>query len=210
MTDTPARTSKRPYLLRAMHDWLAANGQTPHLIVDSEYHGGEVPRAYVKDGKVVLNLSTTATQHLLLGNTTLEFDARFGGIVHHEGRLSEMKTGDAKALVATLAVYLTALVGKAVHVVTVNAYLAKCDAAWMGQVSGILGLTTGDIVPGLADRPRRARVLALAAPPGRDQDPPTPRAARGRPGPLSCPFCRPGTRPGRGWRSSSLARRRGR
>ena len=83
MTDTPARTSKRPYLLRAMHDWMADNGETPHLIVDSEYPGVEVPRAYVKDGKVVLNLSTTATQHLLLGNTTLEFNARFAGVVHH-------------------------------------------------------------------------------------------------------------------------------
>ena len=66
-----------------MHDWMADNGETPHLIVDSEYPGVEVPRAYVKDGKVVLNLSTTATQHLLLGNTTLEFDARFAGVVHH-------------------------------------------------------------------------------------------------------------------------------
>lgn len=82
MTDT-ARTSKRPYLLRAMHDWMTDNGETPHVIVDSEQPGVEVPRAYVKDGKVVLNLSATATQHLVLGNIAIEFDARFAGVVHH-------------------------------------------------------------------------------------------------------------------------------
>ncbi|HPF26647.1 MAG TPA: ClpXP protease specificity-enhancing factor [Steroidobacteraceae bacterium] len=82
MTDT-ARTSKRPYLLRAMHDWMTDNGETPHVIVDSEQPGVEVPRAYVKDGKVVLNLSATATQHLVLGNSAIEFDARFAGVVHH-------------------------------------------------------------------------------------------------------------------------------
>ena len=82
MTDS-ARTSKRPYLLRAMHEWMTDNAETPHVIVDSEYVGVEVPRAYVKDGKVVLNLSATATQHLLLGNTSIEFDARFAGVVHH-------------------------------------------------------------------------------------------------------------------------------
>ncbi len=82
MTDT-ARTSKRPYLLRAMHDWMTDNGETPHVIVDSEQPGVEVPRAYVKDGKVVLNLSATATQHLVLGNGAIEFDARFAGVVHH-------------------------------------------------------------------------------------------------------------------------------
>jgi stringent starvation protein B len=77
------RTSKRPYLLRAMHDWMSDNGETPHVIVDSERPGVEVPRAYVKDGKVVLNLSASATQRLVLGNDWIEFDARFAGVVHH-------------------------------------------------------------------------------------------------------------------------------
>jgi stringent starvation protein B len=77
------RTSKRPYLLRAMHGWMSDNGETPHVIVDSERPGVEVPRAYVKDGKVVLNLSASATQHLVLGNDWIEFDARFAGVVHH-------------------------------------------------------------------------------------------------------------------------------
>ena len=78
-----ARNSKRPYLIRAMHGWLMDNGETPHVIVDAEKPGVEVPRAYVKDGKVVLNLSSTATQRLVMGNDWIEFEARFAGVVHH-------------------------------------------------------------------------------------------------------------------------------
>eukprot|EP00752_Nemacystus_decipiens_P019593 g17649.t1 len=79
-----------------------------------------------------------------------------GGMVLHEGKISEMKTGEGKTLVATLAVYLNALEGKGVHVVTVNDYLARRDAAWMGQVYGFLGMSTGTIVHGLSDEERRA------------------------------------------------------
>ncbi|MFN3856062.1 MAG: preprotein translocase subunit SecA [Phreatobacter sp.] len=79
-----------------------------------------------------------------------------GGMVLHEGAIAEMKTGEGKTLVATLAVYLNALAGKGVHVVTVNDYLARRDADWMGQVYGFLGLTTGIIVHGLDDDQRRA------------------------------------------------------
>lgn len=79
-----------------------------------------------------------------------------GGIVLHKGKIAEMKTGEGKTLVATLAVVLNALSGKGVHVVTVNDYLAKRDAAWMGQVYSFLGLTTGVIVHGLDDDERRA------------------------------------------------------
>lgn len=75
--------SKRPYLLRAMHGWMTDSGLTPHVIVDVEQPGVEVPRAYVKDGKIVLNVSFSATQRLTLGNDWLEFDARFAGVVHH-------------------------------------------------------------------------------------------------------------------------------
>ncbi|MGI8931431.1 MAG: preprotein translocase subunit SecA, partial [Sphingomicrobium sp.] len=78
-----------------------------------------------------------------------------GGIVLHRGEIAEMKTGEGKTLVATLAVYLNALVGKGVHVVTVNDYLAKRDADWMGQVYRFLGLSVGVIVPNLADYERR-------------------------------------------------------
>ena len=80
------------------------------------------------------------------------FDVQLiGGMVLHEGMIAEMKTGEGKTLVATLAVYLNALAGKGVHVVTVNDYLASRDADWMGQIYGFLGLTTGVIVHGLSD-----------------------------------------------------------
>jgi preprotein translocase subunit SecA len=79
-----------------------------------------------------------------------------GGMVLHDGRIAEMKTGEGKTLVATLAVYLNALTGKGVHVVTVNDYLARRDAEWMGRIYGFLGLTTGVIVHGLDDEERRA------------------------------------------------------
>ena len=74
---------KRPYLLRAMHQWITESGNTPHVIVDAGHEGAQVPRAYVKDGKIVLNLSEGATQRLRLGNQDVEFDARFAGVVHH-------------------------------------------------------------------------------------------------------------------------------
>jgi len=78
-----------------------------------------------------------------------------GGIALHRGEIAEMKTGEGKTLVATLAVYLNALEGKGVHVVTVNDYLARRDAGWMGQVYRFLGMTVGVIVPNLTDQERR-------------------------------------------------------
>ncbi len=85
------------------------------------------------------------------------FDVQLvGGMVLHEGKISEMKTGEGKTLVATLPVYLNALTGKGVHVVTVNDYLAKRDSDWMGKVYSALGLTAGVIVHGLDDAERRA------------------------------------------------------
>lgn len=74
---------KRPYLLRAMHEWVTDSGHTPHVIVDATREGVEVPRTYVKDGKIVLNLSSSATNGLSLGNERIEFHARFSGVVHH-------------------------------------------------------------------------------------------------------------------------------
>ena len=78
-----------------------------------------------------------------------------GGIVLHRGEIAEMRTGEGKTLVATLAVYLNALPGKGVHVITVNDYLAARDAGWMGQVYTFLGMTVGVIVPNLSDQERR-------------------------------------------------------
>src|SRR5688572_10262123 len=84
------------------------------------------------------------------------FDVQLvGGMVLHEGRIAEMKTGEGKTLVATLPVYLNALAGRGVHVVTVNDYLAKRDAAWMGAIYKFLGLTVGCIVHELNDEQRR-------------------------------------------------------
>jgi stringent starvation protein B len=79
----PKALPKRPFLLRAMHQWITECGHTPHVIVDATREGSEVPRAYVKEGKIVLNLSEGATQRLRLGNEDVEFDARFAGIIHH-------------------------------------------------------------------------------------------------------------------------------
>jgi preprotein translocase subunit SecA len=84
------------------------------------------------------------------------FDVQLiGGMILHEGKIAEMKTGEGKTLVATLPVYLNALSGRGVHVVTVNDYLAKRDAEWMGQIYNFLGLTVGTIVHGLDDEDRK-------------------------------------------------------
>ncbi len=89
------------------------------------------------------------------------FDVQLiGGMVLHQGKISEMKTGEGKTLVATLACYLNALAGHGVHVVTVNDYLAKRDAEWMGKIYEFLGLTVGVIVHDLDDNQRRAAYAA--------------------------------------------------
>ena len=89
------------------------------------------------------------------------FDVQLlGGMILHNGMISEMKTGEGKTLVATLPVYLNALEGKGVHVVTVNDYLAQRDSAWMGHIYEFLGLTTGCIVNSMSDEERRAAYAA--------------------------------------------------
>ncbi len=85
------------------------------------------------------------------------FDVQLiGGIVLHEGKIAEMRTGEGKTLMATMPVYLNAIAGKGVHVVTVNDYLAKRDAAWMGQIYNFLGLSVGVITANLSDMERKA------------------------------------------------------
>ena len=79
---SPRPTSRRPYLVRAMHEWMTDNGQTPHIVVDAAVAGVEVPLAFVKDGRIILNVSWQATQGLKLGNDFVEFSARFGGTPH--------------------------------------------------------------------------------------------------------------------------------
>src|SRR3974390_3302699 len=72
-------TSRRPYLLRAMHEWMTDNGQTPHLVVDAAVEGVVVPRQYVRDGKIILNVGYSATAGLVIKNDSITFSARFGG-----------------------------------------------------------------------------------------------------------------------------------
>lgn len=86
MTNTPAgppsppMKARRPYLLRAIHEWITDSLCTPHIVVDANVAGVEVPRQYVKDGKIVLNIGWNATANLRLGNDEVSFSGRFGGV----------------------------------------------------------------------------------------------------------------------------------
>jgi stringent starvation protein B len=76
----PAMTSNRPYLLRALNEWICENGMTPYLLVDAGRDGVQVPNSAVKDGRVVLNIAPRAVAHLVLDNREVRFMARFGGV----------------------------------------------------------------------------------------------------------------------------------
>ncbi|HWL05748.1 MAG TPA: preprotein translocase subunit SecA [Xanthobacteraceae bacterium] len=142
----------------------AINALEPELIALSD----EALRARTADFKAQLAAGKTLDDILVPAFATVReaakralgqrhFDVQMiGGMILHEGGISEMKTGEGKTLVATLPVYLNALAGKGVHVVTVNDYLARRDAEWMAQVYGFLGLTTGIIVHGIDDAERKA------------------------------------------------------
>lgn len=78
----PSISPRRPYLLRAMHEWMSDNQQTPHMVVDAAVEGVEVPRQYIQEGKIILNISHSATGGLVLGNDKVEFNARFGGATY--------------------------------------------------------------------------------------------------------------------------------
>ena len=75
-------SSKRPYLIRAMHEWMTDNDMTPFVVVDAEADGLLVPEGYVSEGRIVLNVSSSATRDLALGDDLLSFEARFGGVAH--------------------------------------------------------------------------------------------------------------------------------
>lgn len=77
-----ALSSNRPYLIRALNDWIVDNGCTPHLLVDATDERCAVPRAFVKDGTIVLNIAPSAVRGLSLGNDWIMFSARFGGVAH--------------------------------------------------------------------------------------------------------------------------------
>ncbi len=74
-------TSSRPYLIRAVHEWIVDNALTPQIVVDAEFEGVQVPQKYVSDGRIVLNVSERAVRSLVIGNERIEFGARFGGVV---------------------------------------------------------------------------------------------------------------------------------
>ncbi len=76
-------TSTRPYLIRAFYDWIVDNNCTPHIVVNAEILGADVPREYIDGGQIVLNISMTAVQALLLSNDAISFQARFGGVARN-------------------------------------------------------------------------------------------------------------------------------
>jgi preprotein translocase subunit SecA len=126
----------------------ALKGQTP--VLRGRLEAGETLDDILPDAFAVVREAAKR----VLGQR--HFDVQLmGGMVLHNGKIAEMKTGEGKTLVATLAVYLNALSGKGVHVVTVNDYLAQRDSGWMGQVYQFLGLTVGCIINNLDDDERR-------------------------------------------------------
>ncbi len=117
-------------------------------------------RAQLADGKALDDILPEAFATVREASVRVlgmrHFDVQLvGGIVLHRGEIAEMRTGEGKTLVATLATYLNAIEGKGVHVVTVNDYLARRDAEWMGQIYAFLGLTVGVIVPNIGEEERR-------------------------------------------------------
>jgi len=76
----PRKTKQRPYLIRAMHEWMMDNGFTPHIVADATAAGLKIPSEHVKEGKIVLNVSEFATRGLILGNDEIAFEARFDGV----------------------------------------------------------------------------------------------------------------------------------
>ncbi|MBS0013586.1 MAG: preprotein translocase subunit SecA [Desulfobacterales bacterium] len=122
--------------------------QTP--LLKSRYQQGEPLDDLLPDAFAVVREASRRT----LGMR--HFDMQIlGGIVLHQGNIAEMKTGEGKTLVATLAIYLNALTGKGAHVVTVNDYLARRDAEWMGKIYRFLGMSVGNIIHGMNDQERK-------------------------------------------------------
>ena len=89
-------TPSRPYLIRAVREWIVDNSLTPQILVDAEFKGVHVPKQYVSDGRIVLNISERAVRNLVIGNERIEFGARFGGVVFQVS----VPTGAVKAVIA--------------------------------------------------------------------------------------------------------------
>ncbi len=161
-------TANDRYLKRLHKDVEAINALEPELeaLDDAALRARtDAFRARIAAGETVDSLLVEAFATVReAAKRTLgqrHFDVQLlGAMILHKGMISEMKTGEGKTLVATLSVYLNALGGKGVHVVTVNDYLAQRDSGWMGQVYAFLGLTTGCIVNSMSDGERRAAYAA--------------------------------------------------
>src|SRR6476469_5752917 len=145
-TDEQLREKTQEFKARIQERVKGIEDETERLAARNAALDEILPEAFAvcrEAGKRVLNMR--------------HFDVQMmGGIVLHRGMIAEMKTGEGKTLVATLPVYLNALTGDGVHVVTVNDYLAKRDSEWMGQIYRFLGMTVGVIVHGLDDNERKA------------------------------------------------------
>ena len=161
-------TANERFLKRLEPDIESINALEPELekMTDAELRGRtDLLRQRVADGEalddVLHDAFATVREAAKRTLGQRHFDVQLmGGIVLHRGMIAEMKTGEGKTLVATLSAYLNALTGKGVHIVTVNDYLAKRDAEWMGQIYRFLGLKVGCIVHGLSDEERREAYAA--------------------------------------------------
>ena len=131
--DVPPMTSHRPYLLRALAEWIADNDMTPHLLVDATQPGVQVPSSAVKEGRVVLNIAQRAVAHLVIDNLTVSFSARFGGVSYPVNvpisavlAIYARETGQGMALPEDIAAAV--------------AYLASDEAGWVtGQTLHVNG-----------------------------------------------------------------------
>ena len=151
---TVAGLQKRVDAINALEDQLAALDETALKAKTGEFRGRLANGETMDDILEEAFATVREASKRVLGMR--HFDVQLvGGMVLHSGKIAEMKTGEGKTLVATLPVYLNALEGKGVHVVTVNDYLARRDAAWMGKIYEYLGLSVGVVVPQLPDQMRQ-------------------------------------------------------
>ncbi|MDJ0947949.1 MAG: preprotein translocase subunit SecA [Alphaproteobacteria bacterium] len=161
-------TANERYIKRLQKDVAAINALEPEIekLSDEDLHARtEWLRGRLDSGEgmddILVDAFATVREAAKRTLGERHYDVQLlGGMVLHRGMISEMKTGEGKTLVATLPVYLNALSGKGVHVVTVNDYLARRDSEWMGRVYSFLGLSVGSIVHGLTDEERRAAYAA--------------------------------------------------
>lgn len=163
--DATPMTSHRPYLLRALYEWIADNGMTPHLLVDATRTGVQVPAFAVKDGRIVLNVAERAVSRLEMSNEFIRFSARFGGVSH----------AVSVPMSAVLAIYARE---NGQGMALPDALGGDADAAVVGDASGTVAPSEG-ATPSPSAPPKLAAVPtpddAPGDAPGDDDPPPPPR-----------------------------------